>query len=68
MLTEHPPVPYAQISATLGLAVDSIEITRGRCLDQLRRDPAIAALTLLPQQTTSRARHPHNEDDQSMTA
>ena len=67
MLTEDPPVPYAQISATLGLAVDRIEPTRGRCLDQLRRDPAVAALTLLPRQTTSRDRHPHDKEDRSMT-
>ena len=44
MLTEDPPVPYAQISTTLGIPVDSIGPARGRCLDQLRRDPAIAAL------------------------
>ena len=44
MLTEDPPVPYAQISTTLGIPVDSIGPARGRCLDKLRRDPAIAAL------------------------
>ena len=38
------PVPYAQISATLGIPVGSIGPRRGRCLDKLRRDPAIAAL------------------------
>ena len=44
MLIEDPPVPYAQISARLGLPVGSIGPSRRRCLDKLRRDPAIAAL------------------------
>jgi RNA polymerase sigma factor (sigma-70 family) len=44
MLIEDPPVPYAQISAKLGIPVGSIGPSRGRYLDKLRRDPAIAAL------------------------
>jgi hypothetical protein len=44
MLTEDPPVPYAQISASLNIPVGSIGPRRGRCLDKLRRDPVIAAL------------------------
>ncbi len=44
MLIEDPPVPYAQISAKLGIPVGSIGPSRGRCLDKLRRYPAIAAL------------------------
>ena len=44
LLTEDPPVPYAQISATLGIPVGSIGPLRSRCLDRLRRHPAIAAL------------------------
>ena len=44
MLIEDPPVPYAQISAKLGIPVGSIGPSRGRCLEKLRRDPAIAAL------------------------
>ncbi len=44
LLAEDPPVPYAQISATLGIPVDAIGPARRRCLDQLRRHPAIAAL------------------------
>ena len=44
LLTEDPPVPYAQISAQLGIPVGSIGPCRGRCLDKLRRQPAIAAL------------------------
>jgi RNA polymerase sigma factor (sigma-70 family) len=44
LLAEDPPLPYAQISARLGIAVGSIGPTRRRCLDKLRRHPAIAAL------------------------
>jgi RNA polymerase sigma factor (sigma-70 family) len=44
MLIEDPPVPYTKISARLGIPVSSIGPTRRRCLDQLRRHPAIAAL------------------------
>lgn len=44
MLLQDPPVPYAEISATLGIPVSSIGPTRGRCLDKMRRYPAIAAL------------------------
>jgi RNA polymerase sigma factor (sigma-70 family) len=44
ILTADPPVPYAEISARLGIPVGSIGPTRGRCLDKLRRHPAIAAL------------------------
>jgi RNA polymerase sigma factor (sigma-70 family) len=45
LLVEDPPLPYAQISARLGVPVGSIGPSRGRCLDKLRRYPAIAALT-----------------------
>jgi RNA polymerase sigma factor (sigma-70 family) len=44
MLIEDPPVPYAEISARLGIPISSIGPTRRRCLDKLRRHPAIAAL------------------------
>ena len=44
LLIEDPPAPYTQISAQLGIPVGSIGPSRGRCLDKLRRDPAIAAL------------------------
>lgn len=44
LLTEDPPVPYAEISARLGIAVGSIGPNRRRCLDKLRDHPAIAAL------------------------
>jgi len=45
LLIEDPPVPYAEISARLGIPIGSIGPTRRRCLDKLRRHPAVAALT-----------------------
>jgi RNA polymerase sigma factor (sigma-70 family) len=44
MLTQDPPVPYAKISARLGIPVENIAASRGRCLAKLRHHPAIAAL------------------------
>jgi RNA polymerase sigma factor (sigma-70 family) len=44
MLIADPPVPYAEVSAKLGLPIGSIGPTRSRCLDKMRRHPAIAAL------------------------
>jgi RNA polymerase sigma factor (sigma-70 family) len=44
LLIEDPPIPYAEISARLGIPVGSIGPTRLRCLAKLRRQPAIAAL------------------------
>jgi RNA polymerase sigma factor (sigma-70 family) len=44
ILTEDPPVSYPQISARLGIPIGSIGPTRSRCLDKLRRHPAIADL------------------------
>ena len=44
LLLEDPPVPYAEISTRLGIPVGSIGPTRRRCLDKLRRHPAIAGL------------------------
>jgi RNA polymerase sigma factor (sigma-70 family) len=44
LLCADPSVPYAEISGRLGIAVGSIGPYRGRCLEKLRRDPAIAAL------------------------
>ena len=48
MLIADPPVPYAEISATLGMPVGSIGPTRSRCLDKMRRHPAVAALINAP--------------------
>ena len=68
MLTQDPPVSYAQISTTLGIPIGSIGPTRSRCLDKLRRHPAITALINLPApdtpghhqqaRTGKQARHP----------
>jgi RNA polymerase sigma factor (sigma-70 family) len=44
LLIEDPPLSYAEISAKLGIPVGSIGPNRARCLDKLRRYPAIAAL------------------------
>jgi RNA polymerase sigma factor (sigma-70 family) len=44
LLIADPPVPYAEISARLGIPVGSIGAYRRRYLDKLRRDPAIARL------------------------
>jgi RNA polymerase sigma factor (sigma-70 family) len=44
LLIADPPVPYAEISARLGIPIGSIGPSRRRCLDRLRRDPAIAHL------------------------
>ena len=44
LLLEDPPVPYAEISVRLGIPVGSIGPNRRRCLDKMRRHPAIAAL------------------------
>jgi len=44
LLIADPPVPYVEISARLHISVGSIGPCRARCLDKLRRDPAIAAL------------------------
>src|SRR5271167_4633753 len=39
-----PPLPYAEISARLGIPIGSIGPNRSRCVDKLRRDPAVARL------------------------
>jgi hypothetical protein len=44
LLTSDPPVPYTQISATLGIPVGSIGPLRARYLHKLRNHPAITAL------------------------
>jgi RNA polymerase sigma factor (sigma-70 family) len=44
LLAQDPPLPYAQISARLGIPAGSTGPTRRRCLAKLRRHPAIAAL------------------------
>jgi RNA polymerase sigma factor (sigma-70 family) len=44
LLIADPPVPYAEISLRLGIAVGSVGPYRSRALDRLRCHPAIAAL------------------------
>jgi RNA polymerase sigma factor (sigma-70 family) len=44
LLLEDPSVSHAEISARLGIPVVSIGPTRRRCLNKLRRYPAVAAL------------------------
>ena len=51
LLSEDPPVPYAEISARLGIPVGSIGPNRRRCLDKLRHHPAIAKLISAEAQT-----------------
>ena len=57
LLIDDPPMPDAEISARLGIPVGSIGPACRRCLDKLRRDPVIAALTggTAPWQTPGRA-------------
>jgi DNA-directed RNA polymerase specialized sigma24 family protein len=44
LLIADPPLPYADISARLGIPVGSIGPNRSRYLDKMRKHPAIAAL------------------------
>jgi RNA polymerase sigma factor (sigma-70 family) len=45
LLIDEPSLPDTEISARTGVPVGSIGPARNRCLEKLRRDPAIAALT-----------------------
>jgi RNA polymerase sigma factor (sigma-70 family) len=45
LLVDGPSMPDTQISARLGIPAGSIGAARLRCLEKLRRDPAVAALT-----------------------
>jgi RNA polymerase sigma factor (sigma-70 family) len=45
LLTEDPPLTYAEISARCGIPVGSIGPTRARALQQLRRTRAVRRLT-----------------------
>jgi RNA polymerase sigma factor (sigma-70 family) len=44
MLIEDPPLADAEIGARLGIPAASVGPSRGRCLEQLRTHPAVAAL------------------------
>lgn len=54
LLMRDPPMPYAAISADLGIPIGSIGPSRARCLDQLRGSPHLAALVDGPALTTGR--------------
>jgi RNA polymerase sigma factor (sigma-70 family) len=58
LLIADPPVRYAEISVRLGIPVGSIGPSRSRCLDKLRRDPAVAALINVAEATQQPARRP----------
>jgi RNA polymerase sigma factor (sigma-70 family) len=60
VLIEDPPVPYAEISARLGIPVGSIGPSRSRCLEKLRCDPAIAAL-IHAEAASAAGDHPHRQ-------
>jgi RNA polymerase sigma factor (sigma-70 family) len=45
MLLSDPPHSYAEISATVSIAIGSIGPQRARCLEKLRRSPALTALS-----------------------
>jgi RNA polymerase sigma factor (sigma-70 family) len=44
MLSEDPPVPYADISRRTGIPIGAIGPTRARALERLRRSPSVRAL------------------------
>jgi RNA polymerase sigma factor (sigma-70 family) len=60
MLVEDPPVTDAEIAARLGIPAGSVGPSRGRCLEQLRGHPAVAALISAgrPAAGPHRAGHP----------
>ena len=58
ILTEDPPVPYAQISARLGIPAGSIGPTRRRCLQKLRHHPAGVRAPRAGSTRTARSRLP----------
>ena len=71
LLIQDPPLPYATISARLNIPAGSIGPNRGRCLDRLRRDPAIAALISAAAENLGSelpGTRLHNRDEQSMAS
>jgi RNA polymerase sigma factor (sigma-70 family) len=57
MMLSDPPLPYAQVSATLPIAMGSISPQRARCLERLRRSPHLAALTATDDKLLASLRH-----------
>ena len=47
MLSEDPPVPYAEISRRTGIPVGAIGPTRARALERRRRTPSVQALATI---------------------
>lgn len=45
LLLHDPPLPYAEIGAKMGKPVGSLGPSRARCLDKLRRHPALLGLS-----------------------
>jgi RNA polymerase sigma factor (sigma-70 family) len=43
LFLEDPPLPYAEVARSLGLAEGSIGALRGRCLDRLKREIELRA-------------------------
>jgi RNA polymerase sigma factor (sigma-70 family) len=71
LLIQDPPLPYATISARLNIPVGSIGPNRSRCLDRLRRDPAIAALISTAAETAGSelpGSQLHSHDEQPMAS
>jgi RNA polymerase sigma factor (sigma-70 family) len=48
LLMQVPPLTYAEIGERLGVSVGALGPRRGRCLDRIRADPAVAALIDTP--------------------
>jgi RNA polymerase sigma factor (sigma-70 family) len=48
LLFAESPMPYIQIAATVGIPVGAIGPSRMRCLNMLRRSPALASLSDAP--------------------
>ena len=64
-------MPYATISARLNISVGSIGPNRGRCLDRLRRDPAVTALISAAAETQEvklPGKRVHSHDEQPMAS
>ncbi len=57
LLMQEPPLPYVEISTRLGTPVGSIGPNRARCLDRLRRSPALAALRDIESEDVGGGRH-----------
>ena len=57
LLLHDPPLSYLEISDRLGIPVGSIGPTRQRCIEKLRREPALVALGPAAAPPEQRRRH-----------